>query len=180
ITQPPLCLLLTNSVLSLSWIDGGPPSPGLLCTYLSNECCGHRQWPVVCRQRNRRQTPGRRSKDDLCAFPGVVFRIVADAFEHVLVATCRLHPCRDRTTRVDADGRIGHDAAGSARARLFIQLGRVQFDDEHLVQARALADDRRLGILWPGPHRRSAGLQDPKTSVVRKGSRLNEVLVVKL
>src|SRR5207302_6438437 len=82
-----------------------------------------------------------------------------NAFEYVLVAVCRLHPCGDRTARVDADYRISHDAAGRARARLFIQLGRVQSYDEHLVQTRSLADNRCPGILWPGTHRRPTGLQ---------------------
>src|SRR6185369_14581165 len=103
--------------------------------------------------------PGRRPEDHLRALPGVVFRIMANAFEHVLVAAGRLHPRRDWTTGVDADDRIGHDTAGSARAGLLIQLSRIQFHDKHLVQARALADNRCLRILWPGPHWRSTCFQ---------------------
>ena len=110
-------------------------------------------------RRLRNWTPGSRSKDNLPALPGVIFRIMANAFEYVLVAACRLHPCGDRTTRVDADDRIGDDAAGSARARLFIQLSRIQPYDKHLVQARALADNRCLGVFRPSIHRRAIELQ---------------------
>src|ERR1700675_1127931 len=138
------------------------PSPRLLCPYLSDECCSYREGTIGCRQRKRRQTPRRRPEHHLRALPRVKFGIVAKAFENVLVARRRLHPGRDGTSGVGARIRIADDAIGKPRARLIIEFGRIQSDDQHLVQPGTLADDGGFWILWPGPHRRAPALEIPR------------------
>src|SRR5665213_422385 len=97
-----------------------PPSSCLLSTYLSDKYCSHGQRTVGDHKRKGRKTPWRRPEHDLRALPGVIFGIVANAFENVFVAGFLFHPGRDRTSRMRANSRIGHDAIGRVRQRPII------------------------------------------------------------
>ena len=90
------------------------PSPWLLSTYLSNECCSYGERAVGYCQRECRQTPGRGPEHDLRAFPRIEFGIVTKALENVFVARVGLQPAGDRASGVSTDGRIGCDALSRA------------------------------------------------------------------
>src|SRR5258708_30902404 len=106
------------------------PLSCLLCSYFSDKCCNYRERTVCCRQRKCRETPGRWSKHNLRAVPRIKFGIMAEAFEHVVVARRPFQPASNGTPRVRANCRIGNDAVGSVRARLIIQCGWIKSYDQ--------------------------------------------------
>src|SRR6185437_8003378 len=136
-----------------------PPSSCLLRTYLSDKGRRHGQRTVDDHQRKRRKPPRRRAEHHFRALPRVIFGIVADAFENVLVAAVLFHPGGDRATGMGADRGIGDDAVGRVPARGLVEFGGIEFYDEDLVEPRAVADHRALGILWPGSQHWAAELQ---------------------
>src|ERR1700676_4931075 len=93
------------------------PLPCLLCSYLSDKCCNYRQRTVGDRHRKCRETPGRWSKHDLRALPGIKFGIVAKALKHILVDTVPLNPGCNGTPCVRTDCGISKDAVGSEPPR---------------------------------------------------------------
>src|SRR5438874_12226076 len=90
------------------------PSPWLLSTYLSNECCSYGERAVGYCQRQYRQTPGGGPEHDLRTFPGIEFGVVTKALENVFVACLGLQPAGDRTSGVSTDRRISYDALSRA------------------------------------------------------------------
>src|SRR5262249_46140938 len=65
----------------------------------------------------------------------------------------------DGASRMRTDSGIGHDAIGRVRTRGIVEFGRIELDDDDIVQTRTAADHRGLGIFWPGMLRRPAKLQ---------------------
>jgi hypothetical protein len=133
-------------------------SPSLL-TYLSHKAGGYRERTILCRQWKCRKTSARWSKDNLRAVTRIKLGVMANALKHVLVTRCPLHPCGNGTARVRANCRIGNDAVSGARARVIIEFRRIELNDQHLIQTRAIADHRSIGILGPSPHRWAAEFQ---------------------
>ncbi len=108
------------------------------------------------RQRQCREATWRRPEHDLRILSRIVFGVVTETFQNVLVALIFLHPGGDRASGMRADDGVADDAVRGTRTRGVVQFARIELDEYDLVEPRALADDRGLRVLRPGANRRPA------------------------
>src|SRR5258705_3024352 len=119
-------------------------------THACGEWFGHREIAIHDLERKRRQSAGCGTVEDRSAIARIVARVMTGALENLLVVDPRVHV----TARVWADRRIGDNTIRCALLRDANERCRIEPQQQHLVEARALPDE--IAVHWPCHHRRTA------------------------